>query len=134
MPREVTWPLLLRPPVLVLPSVSRLTGLPFHRLARSTRMGPRRPGEVGLYCLSAIRLDPARDVDRLAVGESDDGLLDVRPLVGLALPALRLALGDHGVDADDVDIEQRFDSRLDLGLRGPGRDLEDDRVLLRKHG
>jgi hypothetical protein len=30
MPREVTWPLLLRPPVLRLPSVSALTGLPFH--------------------------------------------------------------------------------------------------------
>src|SRR5918994_7947158 len=68
MPREVTWPLLLRPPVLRLPSVSALTGLPFHSDDLSTRMSPRRAGEVGLYCLSAIVLDPARNIDGLALG------------------------------------------------------------------
>ena len=48
MPREVTWPLLLRPPVLRLPSVSALTGLPFHSDDLSTRIRPRRAGLVGL--------------------------------------------------------------------------------------
>jgi hypothetical protein len=48
MPREVTWPLLLRPPVLRLPSVSALTGLPFHSDDLSTSTRPRRAGLVGL--------------------------------------------------------------------------------------
>src|SRR3954454_20359615 len=60
IPREVTWPLLLRPPVLRLPSVSALTGLPFHSDDLSTRIRPRRAGEVGLYCLSAITPSPLR--------------------------------------------------------------------------
>src|SRR4028118_1422632 len=94
MPRLVTWPLLLRPPVLRLPSVSALTGLPFHSADLSTRIRPRRAGLVGLYCLSAIELDPARDVDRLAFSQRDNRLLGVRPLIGLALPALGLALPD----------------------------------------
>src|SRR4028118_2069930 len=89
MPREVTWPWLLRPPVLRLPSVKALTGLPFHSDDLSTKIRPRRAGEVGLYCLSAIVLDPARNIDGLALGEGDDGLFDVRTRVGLALPTLR---------------------------------------------
>src|SRR5687767_14074822 len=132
MPRLVTWPLLLRPPVLRLPSVSALTGLPFHSDDLSTRMRPRRAGLVGLYALSAISLDPARDVDRIALGEGNDRLLRIRPLVGLALPALGLALGDDGVDAQHLDVEQRLDRRLDLGLRRGSGDLEHDRVVLRQ--
>src|SRR4028118_270104 len=108
MPRLVTWPLLLRPPVLRLPSVSALTGLPFHSALLSTRIRPRRAGLVGLYALSAIGpSDPARDVDRvLARSQGHDRLLLVRTLVGLALPALRLALGDKGVHACNLAVEQ----------------------------
>ena len=58
MPREVTWPLLLRPPVLRLPSVSALTGLPFHSADLSTRIRPRCDGVVGLYCLECHRPAP----------------------------------------------------------------------------
>src|SRR3990170_7559226 len=133
MPREVTWPLWLRPPDLVLPSVSALTGLPFHRLDRSTRIKPRRAGLVGLYCLSAIASDPARDVDRLAFGQRDYRLLGVRPFVGLTLPFLGLALGHDRVDVGHVDAEQRLDRGLDLGLRGAVGDLEDNGVMVRQH-
>src|SRR3982751_4585335 len=88
MPREVTWPLLLRPPVLRLPSVSALTGLPFHRVDLSTRIRPRCDGVVGLYCLSAIARasNTGGDVDRLALGQSHDRLLDIRTSVGTTLP------------------------------------------------
>src|SRR3954462_11497203 len=67
MPREVTWPLLLRPPVLCLPSTSALTGLPFHKDDLSTRARPRCDEVVGLYFLSAIALasDTGGDVDGL---------------------------------------------------------------------
>src|SRR6476660_4982803 len=88
MPREVTWPLLLRPPVLRLPSTSALTGLPFQSDDLSTRIRPRCDEVVGLYFLSAIALasDTGGDVDGLAVGQGDDSLLDVRTRVGTALP------------------------------------------------
>src|SRR5918993_80778 len=94
MPRDVTWPLLLRPPVLRLPSVSALTGLPFHSDDLSTRMRPRREGLVGLCVLSAMvrASDTGGDVDGLAFGQSHDRLLHVRTLIGATLPALRFAL------------------------------------------
>src|SRR4029453_13845047 len=105
MPREVTWPLLLRPPVLRLPSVSALTGLPFQSADLSTRIRPRCDEGVGLYCLSAIPppSDTGGDVDRLAGGQRHDCLLDVRAHVGTALPALGLALLGDRVDAGHVD-------------------------------
>jgi hypothetical protein len=82
---------LLRPPFLVRPSVSFLTGLPFQRPERSTsHQLPRWTGVVGLYCLSAIVLDPRRHVDRLALGERHDRLLDVVALAGR--PRNRLVL------------------------------------------
>src|SRR4051812_48700373 len=121
MPREVTWPLLLRPPVLRLPSTSALIGLPFQSDDLSTRTRPRCDEVVGLYFLSAIASDPAGDVDGLAVGQGHDSLLDVRARVGTALPALGLALDVHRVDAGDGHREQRLDRRLDLRLGGlPG--------------
>src|ERR1051326_4494094 len=121
MPREVTWPLLLRPPVLRLPSTSAFSGLPFQSADLSTRIRPRCDEVVGLYCLSAIvpvrsSGDAGGDVDRLAVGDGDDRLLDVRARVRAALPALGLALGVQRVDAGDADVEQGLDRRLDLRL------------------
>jgi hypothetical protein len=50
------------------------------------------------------------DLDRLALGEGDDGLL---PLAGLALlhaDALGLGLDVDGVDLDHVDAEELLDS------------------------
>src|SRR5687767_3150509 len=132
MPRDVTWPLLLRPPVLFLPSVSALTGLPFQSADLSTRIRPRCDGLVGLYVLRAIvsASDTGGDVDGLAVGQRHDRLLHVRARVGTALPALGLALLGDGVDALHVDAEQSLDRSLDLRLRGIGGDLENDRILL----
>jgi hypothetical protein len=44
----VMWPWLLRPPVFVLPRVSALTGLPFHRPVRSTMTSCLSDGVIGL--------------------------------------------------------------------------------------
>src|SRR3569833_192281 len=136
MPREVTWPLLLRPPVLRLPSVKALTGLPFHSEDLSTRIRPRCDEVVGLYCLSAIARasNTGGDVDGLALGQRHDRLLDIRTSVGATLPLLRLALLVDGVDARHADAEQRLDSRLDLRLARALGDLEDHRVLLGEQG
>src|SRR3546814_15101304 len=101
IPREVTCPLLLRPPLLRLPSVSALTGLPFHSADLSTRIRPRCAGLVGLSCLSAIflpsraRPDARGDVDRLAFRRAADRLLPVAARLGLALPPLGLSLGNQ---------------------------------------
>src|SRR5262245_60807463 len=54
----VMWPGLLRPPLSVLPLVSALTGLPFHRPARSTITSCLSDGVTGLYVLRAITLSP----------------------------------------------------------------------------
>src|SRR3546814_15202045 len=67
---------------------------------------------------SRARSDARGDVDRLAFGQADDRLLHVAARVGLALPALGLALGDQRVDAEHLDVEQRLAGRLD---RRPGR-------------
>src|SRR3546814_2981174 len=101
MPRAVAWPMLLRPPLRCFPSVSALTGLPFHRLDRSISTRPRWAGLVGLYCFSAIFLESCRSdtgghIDGLAFGQRHDRLLHVGTLIGLALPALCLALHHQG--------------------------------------
>ncbi len=63
MKRLVMRPWLLRPPVPVLPSVSALTGLPFHSSERLISTVPRRLAVTGLNCLSAIsRVPYARPV------------------------------------------------------------------------
>ena len=54
MKRLVMRPWLLRPPVPFLPSVSALTGLPFHSSERLISTVPRRLAVTGLNCLSAI--------------------------------------------------------------------------------
>src|SRR3569832_1134043 len=130
MPRAVAWPMLLRPPDLVRPTVSDLTGLLLYWFLRSIRIRPRRAGLVGLKFLSAIASDPRRNVDRLAFGQRHDRLLGIRALVGFALPARGLALGDHRVDAGHGDVEQRLHRRLDLRLGRVDRHHEDDRIML----
>src|SRR3546814_5598228 len=59
IPREVTCPLLLRPPLLRLPSVSALTGLPFHSADLSTRIRPRRSEEHTSELQSLMRISYA---------------------------------------------------------------------------
>jgi hypothetical protein len=51
-------------------------------------------------------------------------------VIGLALPALGLALLDERVDAGDLDVEQRFDSGLDLRLGGVVATLKTTCVVL----
>jgi hypothetical protein len=86
--------------------------------------------------LSAIALasDTGGDVDRLAIGQRHDCLLDVRARVGATLPALGLALLVDRVDPGHVDAEQGFHRRLDLRLGGLAGDLEHDRIVLGEQG
>src|SRR4051812_11017570 len=54
MKREVTRPLLLRPPVFGLPLVSAFSGVVFVMSLNEACVWKRMPGEVGLYLLVAI--------------------------------------------------------------------------------
>src|SRR6185437_8432473 len=122
-----------RPPVLVRPSIRLFSGLPLWSSCLSTSTRPRRPGEVGLNCLSAMTLEPRRDVDGLAFGQGDDGLLHVRALTHPAAEALGLALHVDRVDLDHVHLEQVLDRLGDLRLGGVRGDAEHDLVVLRQH-
>src|ERR671917_260810 len=53
--REVTRPCVLRPPDLVSPSVSDFSGSPLVTASCWSQVAKRRPGEVGLCFLIAIR-------------------------------------------------------------------------------
>src|SRR4051794_23121876 len=110
-------PVLLRPPLARFPSVSALTGSPFHSSLRSTMTSCRCEGVVGLKLLSAIGSDPRRHVDRRALGERDDRLLCIGALAKAAAEALHLALGADRIDRGDLDLEEPFDRRLHLALR-----------------
>src|SRR5690606_31342134 len=127
-------PWLLRPPVLVLPSTSILTGAPFHRCSRSTSTSWRRPGDVGRYVLSAMVVlyssEPGRDVDRVPFLERHDGLLDLALTGDDALEGLELALADDRVDRLHLDVEKLLHRRLDLRLGRGARDLADYLVCL----
>src|SRR5512136_2474979 len=98
--RVVMRPSLLRPPVLVLPSTSILTGEPFHRLLRSTWTRWRRPGEVGRNVFNAMTVSSQarRHVDGVACLQRDDRLLGVGEQRAAALEHLVLALADERVD------------------------------------
>src|SRR5579863_2001895 len=103
--RIVMRPVLLRPPFSRRPSVSALTGLPFHNSLRSTMTSCRCDGVVGLKLLSAIGSDPRRHVDPRALLERDDRLLVVRPPADAAAEALGLALHPQRVDGRHRDLE-----------------------------
>src|SRR6476661_4553112 len=132
------WPWLLRPPVSLLPLVSALTGLPFHRPARSTITSCLSDGVTGLYVLRAITLSPVLQarghVDLVTLDQRDDRLLPVAAHAGPALEELVLALHGDRVHRLDLDLEQALDGLLDLGLGGVGRDLEGHLAVLRTVG
>src|SRR5271166_1363120 len=133
MKRLVMRPWLLRPPVPILPSVSTLTGLPFHSSERLIRTVPRRLAVTGLNCLSAILCEARGEIDRLGGGQLDERLLHVRALARPALEPLGLALLHQRVDRQHGDAEQALDRCLDLALVRIRRDAEHELAMLRQH-
>src|SRR5262245_32361542 len=108
-----TRPWLLRPPDLLSPSVSALTGLPFHRWPRSTSTRCLWLGVVGLYVFSAMPSDPRGHVDLVAFGEPDDGPLHILLPALDAAEALLLPLADDGIHGQHLHFEQFLDRLLD---------------------
>src|SRR5688572_20313169 len=133
MCRVVMRPWVLRPPVLVLPSVSILTGAPLYRPLRSTSTSWRRPGLVGRYVLSAMaQCSQSRGhVDAVTLFQGHDGALGVALARNDAPERLHLALAHLGVHGLHLHAEQLLDGGLDLRLGGVARHLEDHLVELR---
>src|SRR5471030_933494 len=127
-------PWLLRPPVLCLPTVNALTGLPFHMPVRSTMTSWRSDGVIGLYVFRAIFRSPVLQarchVDLVTFDQRDDRLLPVASHAGPALEDLALAFDVHRVDGLHLNLEQAFDGLLDLGLGRVGGDLEGHLAVL----
>src|SRR6201999_2644128 len=70
----------------------------------------------------------AEDVDAVALGEGHDGALRVGALAETGAGALALARPVERVDPGDLDLEDRLDGLLDLGLVGAR--VDDERVLV----
>src|SRR5665213_4635634 len=122
-------PVLLRPPLECLPSVSALTGPPLCRSERSTSTNWRVPGVLGLNCFSAMVLQTRRDVDLVALFQGHDRFLDVAARIDLAAGRLALALDDDRVHRLDLDLKPV--SYTHLRAHETGRNLV-CRLLLEK--
>src|SRR6266699_3022828 len=141
----VSRPRLFRPPVRCLGRSSDFSGSVLVISAKSATVPKRRPGEVGLYCLSGITLDPLERrsenaAERLALPEGNERLLSVGGLDGRA-PAgsFRLPLDDDGIDRLHLAPPQRLHRAPDLDLVRPRSHLEgelvvalDERIFLRQ--
>src|SRR5579871_884834 len=121
-------PRLLRPPDLRSGSVSAGSGRLLVTSAKSCPVWNRRPAEVGRYWTMGTALRPLEEVDAVALGERDVGLLPVGPAAVMATHATHLAELLRGADLQHPDLEQRPHRVPDLDLVGAGMDPEHDLV------
>src|SRR5450432_4586942 len=134
--REVMRPLLLRPPVLEIAAVSFFWGwFPCDSSAKSGATRPRLPGVVALCGRRPMALDSLLDafeeLDVLAGGNGDHGLLPVGTSSHVASHLLLLAAHHRGADREHVDVPELLDGVADLDLVGVARDLEQELRLQR---
>src|SRR5688572_14206920 len=116
MPRAVTRPYMLRPPVFFRICVKLFSGRVFFFVISSNDeiVIYRVDGVRGLNDLTGIKLCK---YDFIALAQGHHGLLPIRVLAGLrrALPA-ELARHVHRVDPHDLHLKQFLDRALDLEL------------------
>src|SRR5690606_10034242 len=120
-------PVLLRPPLLLSGRTSDFSGCDRVISTKSATLEPRRPGVVGLYLRIAMGVDPqslqraasagnfTEDVDG-ALAQRDDRALGVLTLAEAGAGPPGLALTVRRVHRADLDLEDRLDGVLDLGL------------------
>src|SRR5204863_2153938 len=126
------WPLLLRPELRFLLSMSFSKGRPLCRSWLTTFTSPRRPGEVGLTLMSGMALCLLREVDFLAWLQADVRFLPVATSAGKGAEALFLAVNVHDLDARDLDLlllPQQLDRPLHVFLGRIGPDAKDDLIM-----
>src|SRR5580698_1435600 len=132
--REVMRPLLLRPPLFDVLSVSVFSGrLPCDSSEKSGATRPRLPGVVALCGRRPMALDSLEELDVLAGGDGDDRLLPVGTLADVAAHALLFAAHHRGADRQHVDVPELLDGVADLDLVGVAGNLEQQLCLERLH-
>ena len=105
---------------------------PFPVLARDLaevgdhqRAGAGSVGPVVADCHDVSDPSGLREqLDGVALGKAHHRLLHLGTLAGEAPHPAGAARRIHGADADDLDVEQMLDGRLDVGLGGPMVHLE----------
>src|SRR5436190_9335645 len=129
--RAVIRPCVFRPALFRPFATSDFSGVERVSSSNVETLAPRRPGVIGLYLRTAIRLLPRlEDLDRVALGERHDRALLVAPLA-LRVPAtLHLARSMQRVHRGHPDVPDRLDGLLDLGLVRPSVHEERVGVLL----
>src|SRR5579872_1379698 len=128
MNRDVTWPLLLRPPVPFLGSRSDFSGCSLVMSSRETTVWNRRVGVVGLYVL--IGMLDLRPVRRFLAGlQFYVRFLPIRPKTGELAPPALLAFDVARPDMLHFHFEQLFYRRLHLHFVSVRRNLEAQRAL-----
>src|SRR4030042_3472148 len=115
--RTVTRPWALRPACFLRGTVKRFSGLLLVISSKVWPVAPRRPGEVGLYCLIPI-LHALEQLDLVAGHQRHDGLLPARPQARSPAPAPLLTTHVHYVDRHHLDVEGLLHCLLDLCLVG----------------
>src|SRR5262245_8934595 len=125
-------PLLLRPPLRFLGSVSDFSGWSRVISSKVSAVLKRCPGEVGLnFLIGTLRLlGLVEELDHLlALGEHDVGLLPVGPAAAVAALALDLAVHVGHAHLGHLHAEEGLDRLLDLGLGGVAVHFEAQRGL-----
>src|SRR5918998_5362336 len=112
-------PCTLRPPDFVRPSVSAFSGSSLVTASCCNQVAKRRPGEVGLCFLIAmrcLRLLALEELDRIVGMQRHHGLLPLAPLPGGPAAPLRLRLDPCRAYPGHPHAEDLLDRLADLGL------------------
>src|SRR5262245_25972951 len=129
--RVVTRPWVLRPARFRPLATSERSGLERVTSSNEDTLAPRRPGVVGLYFRTAIwLLSRLEDLDAVALGELDDRALLVGALAQRVPATLDLAGAVQRANRGHLDVPDRLDGLLDLGLVRPRVHEERVGVLL----
>src|SRR5271169_7094735 len=121
MNRTVVLPRLSRPPVRFRGSVRDFSGWSFVISSNVRVVMNRRPGDVGLNCLSGIVSFPLgllEELDHLlALLQNHVCLLPIGAAADISALALHLAVDPRDANVVDLHAEEGLDGLLDLRLR-----------------
>src|SRR5260370_37750026 len=130
MKRDVTRPVLFRPPDLRRGSTSDFSGVCLVMSSLETEVVKRRLGVVGLYVLIAIKLHLGEFRNLLSLLQLHPGLLPVRTIARKLAPAPQFTVEVGGAYRFHLYFKQRLHRLGNLNLVGIGGYFKAQRPLL----